>query len=345
MIQFLTTVNRVLFVLVPSLLQAIIWHGTTVREQSRGQTFFGARVQPGFVDSNTGQAILKQFRWRLWIGSLVAVASALIPGTLALFAGFMIGSLAGSVAFALAHRKTRQIAVGPTNSTVRVASLFAKAGPETLWLGVLDWLAMLVPPLIPAATLLFLILHSNPMPAGFPTGRDLFPVFFGLILTLMCTANQWVLRFRARASDWAPTPGASHKYRTYLGVMQALVFAFITCQLCVLVALPRPIDMPTYFLIGFPAQALWLFCIWKMRFWLTKHLARDSSDPMPDVCWKWGFLYFNPNDPALVVPLRTGVGQSFNYARPSVWVVGGPIAVLTLASIVRSAALMTRIVP
>ena len=35
---------------------------------------------------------------------------------------------------------------------------------------------------------------------------------------------------------------------------------------------------------------------------------------MPDDCWKWGSFYFNRNDPALVVPLRSGMGYSFNYA-------------------------------
>ena len=50
----------------------------------------------------------------------------------------------------------------------------------------------------------------------------MFPVFFGLILGLMCAGNQWALRFRARSSDWAPTAAASHKYRTYLGVKMCI---------------------------------------------------------------------------------------------------------------------------
>ena len=57
---------------------------------------------------------------------------------------------------------------------------------------------------------------------------------------------------------------------------------------------------------------------------------------MSDACWKWGSVYFNPNDPAIVVPLRTGVGESLNCARPSVWVVGGAVMALTIASLVQS---------
>jgi hypothetical protein len=73
----------------------------------------------------------------------------------------------------------------------------------------------------------------------------------------------------------------------------------------------------------------------KWRHWLTSHQAKHSGDPMSDACWKWGFFYFNPSDPALVVPGRTGIGQSFNCARPSVWVVGGAIAVPPAVQLIR----------
>ena len=166
----------------------------------------------------------------------------------------------------------------------------------------------------------------------------------------MCTAIQWALRFRARSSDWAPTPGASHKYRTYLGAMNAFVFGFIVCQLCAVqlielsasvAFLPR-FAMHTYFLATFPAQGLWVAGIWRMRFWLARHLATGSGDPMPDTCWKWGCVYFNPSDPVLVVPLRTGVGLSYNCARPTVWMVATAVTGLTIASLVQSFGLLAQ---
>jgi hypothetical protein len=349
MIEFLTIVNRGLSVMA-SLLPAVIWHWMTARGHSRGQTFFGARVQLGFVESTNGQATLREFRWRLWSWSAAGVAAAmLIPVHLAALTGSMIGSLAGSAAFALANRRTQREAEAAANSTVRVASLVAENEAEAFWLGVVDWLAMLVPPVAPAATLMVLALHWSQVP--FHGAAAVFPVFFSLISGLMCTANQWALRFRARSSDWAPTQGASHKYRTYLGAMQALVFTFITCQLCVFVlmqfkspvAFLRHVDMPTYFLVSLPAQAVWLVCVWRMRFWLTNHMTTESCDPMADTCWKWGCVYFNPSDPALVVPLRTGVGQSFNCARPSVWIAGGAVTSLTIASLAQSVWLLSHL--
>jgi uncharacterized membrane protein len=74
-----------------------------------------------------------------------------------------------------------------------------------------------------------------------------------------------------------------------------------------------------------------------MRSWLTKHVATESGDPMPDACWKWGRIYFNPSDPALVVPRRTGLAQAYNWARPWVWVAGGAYTVVTIAVFVRLA--------
>ena len=334
MIEAWTIARRGLSVLT-AILSVAIWHWQNARERSRGKTFFAVRVEPGFPETGAGQAILKEFRWRLWWWSLAgAAAFALIPPELAFVTGFSIAWLAGSAAFALANRRTRREAAAAAEPTVRVASLAADDGPETLWLGVVDWLAMLVPPAAPAATLLFLALHGHHVPL---------PVFVGLMAGLMCSANQWALRYRARSSDWAPTPGASRKYRTYLGALPASVLAFVTLQLCVSVLMGlngtsawlRHLGMFSYSLWSIPAWALALVCAWRMRFWLTTHLATESSDPMPDACWKWGRIYFNPSDPALVVPRRTGAWQAYNWARPSVWVAGGTYTVVTIAVFVR----------
>jgi hypothetical protein len=317
----------------------------TARGYSRGQTFFGAHVQPGFIESNSGQAILHEFRWCLWRWAFAgALISLFVPVSLSTLAGCMLSSLAGMVAFALANRRTRRVADTRVESAVRVASLSIERGEESPWLGVLDWLTMLVPPVVPAATLVLLALHWGQLPTDFHRGARVFVVFFSLIMGLTCMANQLALRFRARSRDWAPMAHASHRYRSYLGAMQALVFVFITFQLCVLVLMPlsgtvsllHQLNMSSYFRISFPAQALWLLSIWRIRLWLTRHLATESIDPMSDKSWKWGYFYFNPNDPALVVPLRTGVGQSFNCARPSIWLIGGTVTLLTIACLIQA---------
>jgi len=39
--------------------------------------------------------------------------------------------------------------------------------------------------------------------------------------------------------------------------------------------------------------------------------------------WKWGFIYYNPDDSRVWVPKRTGLGWTFNFAQPLsyVWLV------------------------
>jgi hypothetical protein len=121
--------------------------------------------------------------------------------------------------------------------------------------------------------------------------------------------------------------------------------AFITLQLCVSVVMGfngagawlRNLNTFSDSLWSLPAWALALVCAWRMRSWLNKHVATESGDPMSDACWKWGRIYFNPSDPALVVPRRTGIAQAYNWARPWVWVAGGGYTVAMIAVFVRLA--------
>jgi uncharacterized membrane protein len=47
---------------------------------------------------------------------------------------------------------------------------------------------------------------------------------------------------------------------------------------------------------------------------------RDNRDTTPDECWKLGQFYYNPQDPALLVEHRFGLGYSPNFARPLSWI-------------------------
>jgi uncharacterized membrane protein len=52
-------------------------------------------------------------------------------------------------------------------------------------------------------------------------------------------------------------------------------------------------------------------------------VQHSSAD---DACWKLGMFYFNPDDPALFVEKRVGIGYTVNFAHASAWI----IAALTL---------------
>jgi len=48
--------------------------------------------------------------------------------------------------------------------------------------------------------------------------------------------------------------------------------------------------------------------------------------------WRWGgMVYYAPDDPAVIVPKRVGIGQTLNFARPLAWVLLGALILLPLA--------------
>jgi hypothetical protein len=342
MIQSLEIMNRVLFAAL-FLLQAAAWQWNTSRSLTRGSTFFAARVEAGFADSVAGRTIMRTFRRRLWSSAFALAFVAALNGPESYWTqGSLFVSIAvAAMFFALAHRQTRQQAVPTAAPAVRVASLVNEPGSP--WLTVIDWLTMIVPVAVPVATLVFLAHYAGGFSEQFQW-EHYFMAAFALAFGLMCAANQFALRYRSRPSDWAPDPGASHKYRTYLGVMFTTIFTVGTAQICALALIDfrltvpwlRHWDMSTYFEVTFPLLALELLAVWRLRRWLNRHLATASVDPMPDTCWKWGSVYFNRQDPALIVPTRFGAGASPNFARPSVWVVSALIVVVLIAGLVQT---------
>jgi len=52
------------------------------------------------------------------------------------------------------------------------------------------------------------------------------------------------------------------------------------------------------------------------------------GDRTPDRYWKLGVFYFNPDDSAIIVEKRFGLGYSLNFARPTTW---GIMALLLIA--------------
>jgi len=45
----------------------------------------------------------------------------------------------------------------------------------------------------------------------------------------------------------------------------------------------------------------------------------EAMDPTPEECWKGGIVYFNPNDAALFVEKREGLGYTLNFANWWSW--------------------------
>jgi Family of unknown function (DUF5808) len=69
----------------------------------------------------------------------------------------------------------------------------------------------------------------------------------------------------------------------------------------------------SYWIVFGPIAAVGTFSL------LLLGLGRTGQRP-PDAAWK-GSLYSNPNDPALLVPKRFGIGYTLNFGNPWSWAV------------------------
>ena len=55
-----------------------------------------------------------------------------------------------------------------------------------------------------------------------------------------------------------------------------------------------------------------------------------GGDGTPDQCWKLGFLYINPADPAIFVEKRLGIGYTCNFGNQTTWLFLGLILLFGL---------------
>ncbi|HEV3253939.1 MAG TPA: DUF5808 domain-containing protein [Candidatus Acidoferrales bacterium] len=58
--------------------------------------------------------------------------------------------------------------------------------------------------------------------------------------------------------------------------------------------------------------------------------AAPIGDRTPDRCWKGGMIYYNPDDPAVLVEKRFGIGYTLNFGNGRSWLVLGGIVLVPL---------------
>ncbi|MCL1990887.1 MAG: DUF5808 domain-containing protein [Defluviitaleaceae bacterium] len=55
-----------------------------------------------------------------------------------------------------------------------------------------------------------------------------------------------------------------------------------------------------------------------------------------DAYWKWGMIYVNPQDPAIFVEKRFGIGTTINFGRWQAWAITGVLVIITVVILVVS---------
>lgn len=286
---------------------------------TRPGLLFAVPVPAGFRDGPDGRRAIRVFR--MVVGPIVLVAlcvSLLAP--LNAVGLIMVGApygvmLAAGIAFYVQYRRLSPFAV--PMAPIRNAEL--GTAPDQL-----PWFAWLVA--VPFATLLaaawYLHLNWASIPARFPVhwGADGVP-------------NRWVERsakgvygplvFGAELCVWFlvfALAGWHGSRRSRMRGVLLVAMVSVACFMGVLfggIALIPLLRIPPLVIIFLPMAILIPGTIVLVRKFM------EPGEPMevtPNECWKAGSFYYNPDDPALFVQKRLGLGYTLNFANPWSWV-------------------------
>ena len=308
----------------------------------RKDLLFGSRVQPAFRSSAEAQRLLRGHYRVVILSSIVSVV--LISVALYRQIAWLVGvapmvQVAGClISYARGWRVARPHA--KPAEAVRTASL---APPDTrLTGGLLAWTG---PFLILGAAAVVVWAHWDELPArvavhwgvsgpdawGEKSWRSVFGVLIIGAWTLLLTEAIGVAIVKGSRSPQTPGGwGATHRRMNIallLGI--AYIIALMLANIAVAPVYGRGGDLPVS---GWVAPVALLAAIgvavWRMI--ANRGQASDEPDPTPEECWSWGEIYYNPNDPVVVVPKRSGFGYTLNFANPITWALGAIMIALPL---------------
>ena len=294
---------------------------------TRREILFGVVVPVDFRSSPEGRRAIREFRFAVGISAIagtVAIGlfgSCFIPVFLLAPMAMM---LAGFVTFVLQNGRLKAFAVQP--SPVRELEL--SAGPERLpwfaWLG-------LVPVLLLVAVALYLRANWESIPTRYPVhwGLDGNPnrwadrSFRGVYAPLLFGTEMvvWLLGFALAV--WYGSRRSEPLRKPIVGFMVAIQWAFALIMSGV--SLGPLLHLPVGLIAAGGMPIIVLGVIYLIK---KSNDPRASVDPTPNECWKGGMIYYNPNDAALFVARRDGIGLTSNMGNPWSWVMLGSLPVL-----------------
>jgi uncharacterized membrane protein len=283
---------------------------------------FGVPVPEGFRSTDAGRRALRSYRLLIVIPAALSLAgTALLPVPGFFVTAVFVTAVVGIAAFVAQNRKLKPFAIQPP--LVHQATL---GPPEPLpwftWLGILPLLFL-------AGAAMYLHSHWDQIPERYPvhytfdgtpnrwadrTVRGVYgPLVLGGELTLWLFGLALAGWYGSRRSEPMRKPAMIVMLTAEL--MIALLFGALPLKLTGAVAIPTPVMALGPLALLIPAMAYAVH---------ESNKPRDP-DPTPNECWRGGIIYYNPNDAALFVQRRDGIGFTVNMGNRWSWAIYGSL--------------------
>ncbi|MGE5327449.1 MAG: DUF1648 domain-containing protein [Deltaproteobacteria bacterium] len=334
---------------------------------TRPDIFFSVTIQPDFRESESAQAIVARYRREIVLHSLIGIALIVlvvllrIPG--ALVVGLLWQVFGFFIAFLRARAKVMPQAAEP--SAVREADLApARTRLPGGWLGQMGPFAILI------VTGVWLRLHWDEIPDKFtvhwgfdgrPNGWASHtpvgvygPLLMGMAVCAgLCLMNYAIAAFSRRVHVRGAAAGFELRFRhimlsIMLGVEYFVALLISWVGLLALRSAQAGPNAGPVLLGTFALSAIVTYVIIRtgqggtrlagsgQSFFDSGGEVSPTGDRTPDRFWKAGMFYVNPDDPAIMVEARFGVGYTLNFGRPLSWVIlvlviATPLVVVLLA--------------
>jgi hypothetical protein len=321
---------------------AILWF---MPRLTRPDLYFAVTVLPGFPNEPDGKSILSRYRKELVLVSLVAlivfVAGIALLGIRFGPAGPVIQTAAGFIAFYRARSRVLPHAVQPT--MIREAEL----QPHTRIIPG-GWIATSGPFILLALCAGYLWIHGSTPARGIIYSLTMTVSLIGLTVLLYGLAH-WV----RPVYTGGPERARELQFRRTVAAVILGAEYYITIQSSWLLLVPPHQGLISLGL--FPLALIFTLVVILVlarlgqggsRLASAQKSSRVSDPPVGDRTadryWKLGVFYFNPDDSAIFVEKRFGLGYSLNFARPTTW---GIMALLLIAPLVAVLARLTQFLP
>jgi uncharacterized membrane protein len=330
---------------------------------TRHDLYFAVTVAPGFRRKSEAKSILRRYRVELVFLSAFALVTFVSGitwlGIGFVSVGFFLQLIASFIAFYRARERVQSYAVPPT--MVREVDLHARV--QIIPGG---WLAASGPFILLAAFTGYLWAHGGETLPRFSRHWSGWQqnnlAAHSLSIYLLTRAGILVVftLFLYGLTHWvrsvhAAGPEAAHelKFRRTVATVTLVAEYFIILQSFWLLLVPRQTLaavalLPLTFLLVLAALVVLANLGQGGNRVPITNSTRVSASAVPvgdrtlDRYWKLGVFYFNPNDSAVLIEKRFGLGYTLNFARPIAWII---LLLLLMLPLVPVLAHLSRFLP